>query len=140
MTAKYENVHWENRDGIAIITIDRPKALNALNMATMKELHALFAEVAHDETVDVIILTGAGEKAFVAGADIKEMAAMDTLSGRDWGRFGQAVTQQLEDAPQPVIAAVNGRRQNPAPKALRLPLPFRRPRVLRVALLPPYRS
>ena len=108
MTAKYENVHWENRDGIAIITIDRPKALNALNMATMKELHALFAEVAHDETVDVIILTGAGEKAFVAGADIKEMAAMDTLSGRDWGRFGQAVTQQLEDAPQPVIAAVNG--------------------------------
>lgn len=108
MTAKYENVHWENRDGIAIITIDRPKALNALNMATMKELHALFAEVAHDETVDVIILTGAGEKAFVAGADIKEMAAMDTLSGRDWGRFGQAVTQQLEDAPQPVIAEVNG--------------------------------
>lgn len=107
-TDGWENVAIAVQDGIATVRVNRPQALNALNMATMKELDALFAQLATADDIDVVILTGAGDRAFVAGADIKEMAKMDTIAGRDWGAFGQQVMQRIEDLPQPVIAAVNG--------------------------------
>jgi len=107
-TDGWTNVAIEITDGIAVVRVNRPKALNALNAATMRELDALFAELAAADEIDVVVLTGAGDRAFVAGADIKEMAKMDTIAGRDWGAFGQRVMQRIEDLPQPVIAAVNG--------------------------------
>jgi enoyl-CoA hydratase len=104
----YENLLVEHRDGVAVVTIDRPKALNALNAATVAELAKVVADLAEDTSVRVVIFTGAGEKAFVAGADITEMQPMSATEGRAWGRFGQRVFAAIEALPQPVIAAVNG--------------------------------
>lgn len=107
-TTGWENVKVKIEDRIGIVTVCRPKALNALNLATMKELDCLFSMFQQETEVDVLIITGDGERSFVAGADIKEMAKMDTLMGRKWGEYGQSVMQRLEDMPYPVIAAVNG--------------------------------
>ncbi|MCI5837538.1 MAG: enoyl-CoA hydratase-related protein [Veillonellaceae bacterium] len=108
-TTGWKNVRIrEEEEGIAVVRIARPEALNALNVETMKELDCLFSMLQTDPEIDVVIVTGEGERAFVAGADIKEMAAMDTLEGRKWGLYGQQVLQRLEDMVQPVIAAVNG--------------------------------
>jgi enoyl-CoA hydratase len=97
------------RDGrIGIVTINRPDKLNALNHDTIAELGEAFATMAADDAVDVVILTGAGEKAFVAGADIAELSRQDALSGLDFARFGQDVFRSIERCPKPVIAAVNG--------------------------------
>ncbi|MDC7788136.1 enoyl-CoA hydratase-related protein [Rhodoplanes sp. TEM] len=104
----YENLLVEHRDGIAIVTIDRPKALNALNAATLAELSKVVGTLAEDTSVQVVIFTGRGEKAFVAGADITEMQAMSATEARNWGKFGQKVFAAIEALPQPVIAAVNG--------------------------------
>lgn len=108
MMKEYTSLTYEQNDGIGIITINRPKALNALNSAALAELDDLLDRLADDKTVRVVIVTGAGEKAFVAGADIAEMQGLSAIEGRAFAAFGQAVFSKLENLPQPVIAAVNG--------------------------------
>ena len=104
----YENLLYEVRDSIAWITFNRPKVLNALNHATLAELgHALDA-ARDDSAVRVIIVTGAGDKAFVAGADIRELARMTPVSGQEIALFGQKVAHQFETMGKPSIAAING--------------------------------
>ena len=103
----WKNLLVDNQDGIVTVTINRPKAMNAINYELMKELEAFFTGLQDAPEADVILLTGAGDKAFVAGADIKEMAVMDSHAGRDWALLGERVTSLIERAPQPVIAAVN---------------------------------
>jgi enoyl-CoA hydratase len=103
-----ENIRTENRDGILVVTVDRPKVLNALNEQTVNELERVFAEARADESVRCVILTGGGEKAFIAGADINELSKMTPLTGRDVARRGQAVLSSIERMPKPVIAAING--------------------------------
>jgi enoyl-CoA hydratase len=95
-------------DGIAVLTVNRPDALNALDAATLTELRDRLREVAEDEDVRVVLLTGAGERAFVAGADIKYMSGLDVHEAREWGRLGQEAGSLLETMPKPAIAAVNG--------------------------------
>ncbi|MGA2224640.1 MAG: short-chain-enoyl-CoA hydratase [Syntrophobacteraceae bacterium] len=106
--SNYENILFEKENGIGIVTINRPKVLNALNAGTILELDRLFDEIARDDSIHAVIVTGSGEKAFVAGADIAEMASMSAIEGRNWGKLAQAVFNKLENLPQPVIAAVNG--------------------------------
>jgi len=104
----YENLLYEKRDAVGVITINRPKVLNALNRKTMEELDAAVGEVIADPDVRAAVLTGAGEKAFVAGADIKELSVLGPVAGRDYGLFGQAILDRIERSPKPFIAAVNG--------------------------------
>ncbi|MBS3947268.1 MAG: short-chain-enoyl-CoA hydratase [Dethiobacter sp.] len=104
----WENILLEKEGAIAVVTINRPKALNALNVATLKELDQVFTELGADESVSVVILTGGGEKAFVAGADIVHMQNLSALEAREFALLGQAVFNKIENLPQPVIAAVNG--------------------------------
>ena len=108
MKMNFANLLYENQDGIAVITMNRPKALNALNQETLDELNQVADMLAKDSTVQVVILTGSGDKAFVAGADIAQMQSMSAMEGRNFGKLGQAVFNKLENLPQPVIAAVNG--------------------------------
>src|SRR5438045_3073035 len=103
-----ENVRTENRDGILIITIDRPKVLNALNAQTVAEIGEAFNAARDDASVKAIIVTGGGEKAFVAGADINELAKMTPISGKETAEKGQRIFRAIETFPKPVIAAVNG--------------------------------
>lgn len=103
-----ENVIYEKSGSVGIVTINRPKALNALNTATLNELDWLVNDIAKDSSVRVVIIRGAGEKAFVAGADITEMQAMSAMEARGFGKLGQSVFNKLENLPQPVIAAING--------------------------------
>lgn len=98
----------ETRADIAVITVNRPDKLNALNAETVTELRRALEQVAGDEAVRAVILTGAGEKSFVAGADIAELARMTPLSGIDVSRQGQDTFRLLETMRKPVIAAVNG--------------------------------
>ena len=104
----YQNIRCAVENGIATITINRPKALNALNLDTVTELKDAIEKIAVDKAVKVVVITGAGEKSFVAGADIKEMATKTPAEGREWGQFGQNVFTEIENMPQPVIAAING--------------------------------
>lgn len=111
----FENLLLEVDGAIATVTFNRPKALNALNEATLRELKQATEYIAGcaparggDHEIKVVILTGAGEKAFVAGADIKEMSEKDVTAGVAFAEFGQSVTAALEALPQPTIAAVNG--------------------------------
>src|SRR5947199_983674 len=103
-----ENVKLEKKNKIAYVTIDRPKVLNALNMATMQELHQVFAELKDDNEIRVVILTGSGEKAFVAGADINELAKNDPVQAKAYTHRGQAVLDLIENLGKPVIACING--------------------------------
>lgn len=103
-----ENLHYEKRDRIGFITFNRPKVLNALNRKTMEELNQLLIAARDDEDVRVLILTGAGEKSFVAGADIGELAVQTPVSGRETALFGQSVLHRLETLGKPSIAAING--------------------------------
>src|SRR5258708_15329441 len=103
-----ENVRTENRDGVLIITIDRPNVLNALNAQTVEEIGQAFDAARDDDGVKAVILTGGGEKAFVAGADINELAKMTPLSGKATASKGQSVFFDIERFPKPVIAAING--------------------------------
>jgi enoyl-CoA hydratase len=97
------------RDGaVAILTINRPQVLNALNSQTLDELRRAILDLKQDESVRVVILTGAGEKAFVAGADINELAVQTPTSGREHALAGQHVFDLLENMGKPVIAAING--------------------------------
>ena len=98
-----------DRDGaVATITINRPKVLNALNTATLDELRRVILALKHDDSVRVVILTGSGEKAFVAGADINEIAVQTPAGGREHALTGQHVFDLIENMGKPVIAAING--------------------------------
>ncbi|MEA4902078.1 enoyl-CoA hydratase-related protein [Desulfitobacterium sp.] len=104
----FENLILEYHDHIALLKINRPKALNALNGETLKELSQAFALIADDTNIRVVLLTGSGEKAFVAGADIAQMSSMNSQQARRFSQLGHNVMNQIENLPQPVIAAVNG--------------------------------
>jgi enoyl-CoA hydratase/carnithine racemase len=104
----YENILLEKKNGIAYVTINRPKVLNALNMATVEELRAVFHDIKTDEAIRVAILTGAGEKAFVAGADINELAQQNAVNGKKYAHRGQNVLNLIENLGKPVIACING--------------------------------
>jgi enoyl-CoA hydratase len=104
----FENLLYDKKDGIARITFNRPKVLNALNRKTVEELREALLEARDDTAVRVLILTGAGEKAFVAGADISELAQRTPVDGKDFSLFGQTVFHLLETIGKPSICAING--------------------------------
>jgi enoyl-CoA hydratase len=104
----YENILFEKKDGIAYITFNRPKVLNALNRKTVEELRDTLLDARDDSSVRVLILTGAGEKSFVAGADIGELAQRTPVDGKDFSLFGQSVFHLLETLGKPSICAING--------------------------------
>jgi enoyl-CoA hydratase len=104
----YNNLLFSVENRIALITFNRPKALNALNSELLNELDDVLTVVMNDESIKVLILTGAGDKAFVAGADITELARFNALEARLFGKKGQSVINRLQELPIPVIAAVNG--------------------------------
>src|ERR1700722_2056220 len=104
----YENLLYEKREGIAYITLNRPKVLNALNRKTVDELQQALLDARGDDSVRVIILTGACEKSFVAGADIGELSQQTPVSGREFSLFGQSVFHLLETIGKPSICVVNG--------------------------------
>ena len=104
----YENIVYETKEGIATITFNRPKALNALNGALLSELSMALDTIAADEDIRVLILTGAGDKSFVAGADISELATFDSLKAKSFARIGHDIVNKLQLLPITVIAAVNG--------------------------------
>src|ERR1019366_3142991 len=103
----FQNIKFEKKNQIAYITIDRPKVLNALNMAPMQELKEAFASIKDASAVRVATLTGAGEKAFVAGADIGELSQQTPVSAKEYTHRGQAVVDAIENLGKPVIACVN---------------------------------
>lgn len=105
---EFKNIIFEKNDKVAIISINRPKALNALNSETLKELDCVVDMIADDNEIYAVILTGAGEKAFVAGADITEMKDMSVAEGRKFGMLGNKVFRKIDLLEKPVIAAVNG--------------------------------
>ncbi len=104
---EFKNIILEKDGNVALLTINRPKAMNALNSETLKEIDMAIDNIAEDENVYAVILTGAG-KAFVAGADITEMKDLNTVEGRKFGVLGNKVFRKLEKLDKPVIAAVNG--------------------------------
>lgn len=104
----FANLLYEVRDGIAFITLNRPKVLNALNAATLAELNTAIEAIRDDETIRAALLTGAGDKAFAAGADIQELSQAEAIHGRDLALRGQAVFRALETCGKPVIACING--------------------------------
>jgi enoyl-CoA hydratase/carnithine racemase len=99
---------FEKRDGIGYVTVNRPEKLNALNQKVMAELRSCFEAIQKDDQVKAVILTGAGEKAFVAGADINELAVQTPIEGKETSRAGQQILDSIENLGKPVIAAVNG--------------------------------
>jgi enoyl-CoA hydratase len=104
----FENILLEKKNSIAYVTVNRPKVLNALNMATMEELRAAFHDIKSDAGTRVTILTGSGEKAFIAGADIGELAVQDAVAGKEYTHRGQSVLSLIENLGKPVIACING--------------------------------
>ncbi|HEV2290094.1 MAG TPA: enoyl-CoA hydratase-related protein [Candidatus Acidoferrales bacterium] len=104
----YENLLYEVKDSIAYVTFNRPKVLNALNTPTMNEFSAILGRAHEDSSVRVLIITGAGEKSFIAGADINELAVRTAVDGKDHALAGQSVLHQLETMGKPSIAAING--------------------------------
>lgn len=103
-----KNLQLQRAGGVATLTVDRPKVLNALNTETLHELDAVLGELAADDSVRVLVLTGAGEKAFVAGADIRELSGLSPLQARRHAAMGQAVFDRLERLGKPSVAAING--------------------------------
>lgn len=103
-----KNVILEKEGHLAIVTMNRPKALNALNSETLKDLEAVITDLENDNDIYAVILTGAGEKSFVAGADIAEMKDLDEKQGQEFGKLGNDVFLRLENLNKPVIAAING--------------------------------
>jgi enoyl-CoA hydratase/carnithine racemase len=106
--ATLENVSYERKDAIAYITVNRPKVLNALNAKTIRDLRTAFEEARDDDSVRGVILAGAGGKAFVAGADITEVARVTAVEAAEMTNHGQGLTNLIENLGKPVVAAVNG--------------------------------
>ncbi len=104
----YENILFEVQNGVGLLTFNRPKALNALNPATLEEVNDVLEKVRTDDDVRVLVLTGAGDKAFVAGADISEFPKMNPLQARQFAERGQEIFFKIESLPKPVIACING--------------------------------
>lgn len=102
------NIIFEKENHIAIVTINRPKALNALNSETLKELNQTVDEIINDDDIYVVLVTGSGEKAFVAGADITQMKDMSVIQGRKFSMLGNNIFRKLETMEKPVIAVLNG--------------------------------
>jgi enoyl-CoA hydratase len=107
-TPTLANVLYEKKGAIAYVTVNRPKVLNALNTPTWKDLRAAFMDARDDAAVRGVIVTGAGEKAFIAGADISELAHVAAFEAEQASRFGQEVLDLIENLGKPVVAAVNG--------------------------------
>jgi enoyl-CoA hydratase len=107
-TVTYENILFEIEDGIAVVTLNRPKLLNALNAHTVNELRAAFTRVSEDPHIKCAILTGSGEKAFAAGADINELATQTPVGGAEFSLNGQEALNLIQHLEKPVVAAVNG--------------------------------
>ena len=103
-----KNIILEKSEHLAIVTINRPKALNALNSETLKDLDIVLEDLEKDNNIYCVILTGSGEKAFVAGADISEMKDLSEEEGRDFGLLGNKIFRKLEKLDKPVIAAISG--------------------------------
>lgn len=101
-------IDLERRDRIAIVTLNRPESLNAFDVAHLRQFLGVIGSIASDTSLRAVVLTGAGERIFSAGADIKQMARMSPAEGLEFGALGHAVTKGLERLPVPVIAAVNG--------------------------------
>jgi len=108
MSENYENLEIEKKGAVQIIRINRPRALNALNKATINELQQEFSFHWSDDSIRCVVITGAGDKAFVAGADITEIDDLDVRSGTDFSAHGLYVMKTIQNYPKPVIAAVNG--------------------------------
>lgn len=104
----YQNILVEQENSLSVVTVNRPQALNALNTATLLELTEAFEEISGKRGIRSVILTGAGDKAFIAGADISEMVKKDPLQAKQFAVLGHELTKKIEQLPQPVIAAVNG--------------------------------
>src|SRR5918992_1205887 len=105
---RLENLQVDRDGAIALVTVNRPKVLNALNAQTLDELRRAVLALKHDDSVRVVVLTGAGEKSFVAGADINELATQTPITGREHAIAGQHVLDLVEHLGKPVIAAING--------------------------------
>ncbi len=105
---QFQNLKFETKNQIAYVTVSRPKVLNALNADTMGELQTAFSLVKNDDGIRVAILTGDGEKAFIAGADINELSTLGPVDGKEFAQRGQAVLDLIENCGKPVIACVNG--------------------------------
>src|SRR5258706_6021393 len=103
-----QNVLYEKKGAIAYVTVNRPKVLNALNQRTWDDLRAAFEEARHDAEVRGVILTGAGDKSFIAGADISELAQLSAVEAEESSAGGQEVLNRVENLGKPVIAAING--------------------------------
>jgi enoyl-CoA hydratase len=105
---EFKNLRLDKRSPLAVITVDRPKVLNALNAETLAELSEIFEELAADPEIRVILLAGAGDRAFVAGADIRELAALTPEEGRAYSLRGQGILRRIETLGKPVIACIQG--------------------------------
>jgi enoyl-CoA hydratase/carnithine racemase len=105
---EFENILYEEKGAIAYVTVNRPKVLNALNMATMEELRRAFHGIKGNPALRAILLTGAGDKAFIAGADIGELAKNDAVAAKEYTHRGQSVLNLIENCGKPVIACING--------------------------------
>ncbi len=104
----YKNLLIERRDAVTILFVNRPQVLNAINRETLAEIGDATRAFLADATQGALVVTGSGEKAFISGADINELAPLGPAAAEEISRFGQAVVDQLEQSPKPVIAAVNG--------------------------------
>src|SRR5450631_1039020 len=104
----FENILLEKKNAIAYVTVNRPKVLNALNSATLEELRAAFTDIKNDASIRVVMFTGAGEKAFIAGADIGELGKQDPVAAKEFTHRGQSVLDLIENLGKPVIACING--------------------------------
>ena len=105
---EYKNIIFDLKDGIATITFNRPEVLNALNKELLQELSTALDEIEEDEDIRALVLTGAGERSFIAGADIKELAGFNALHAKSFAETGQISLNKFQALPIPVIAAVNG--------------------------------
>lgn len=104
----FDNLIVQRAGAVATVTVNRPKVLNALNAATIRELDQCFSSLSDEPTVRALVLTGAGDRAFIAGADIAELSQMTAISAREVARRGQTLCERLERTRVPVIAAING--------------------------------
>jgi len=105
---KYENILYEKKEKVATITLNRPKSLNALNTALLTELRAALEDAEADVEVRAIVITGTGDKAFCAGADIEELLEKSAIEASEWSRWVQAITTDMEKMRKPIIAKING--------------------------------